>query len=113
MRIVRILAGGLVVALFAPAAVEAQRVFSTDTIEWGLPLQPARWARFTATEGTWMSLDVSPDGNTIVFDLLGDLYTLPITGGTATRITDGIAHDVAPRFSPELRPCCATRPPPG
>src|SRR5690606_40824117 len=55
--------------------------------EAGLPLEPARWARFTTSKGTWISLDVSPDGQTIVFDLLGDLYTIPITGGTATRLT--------------------------
>src|SRR5688500_11129553 len=48
-----------------------------------------RTLRFTTDEGTWMSLDVSPDGRTIVFDLLGDLYTLPIAGGSATRITNG------------------------
>jgi Tol biopolymer transport system component len=48
-----------------------------------------------------MSLDVSPDGQTIVFDLLGDLYTIPIAGGTATRITHGIEHDMQPRFSPD------------
>jgi Tol biopolymer transport system component len=67
----------------------------------GLPLQPDRYATFTTSKGTWMSLDVSPDGQTIVFDLLGDLYTLPITGGKATRITSGIAHDMQPRFSPD------------
>ncbi|MBL0178489.1 MAG: PD40 domain-containing protein [Gemmatimonadetes bacterium] len=66
-----------------------------------LPLKTARTHRFTATEGTWLSLDVSPDGQTIVFDLLGDLYTLPITGGKATRITSGMAYDVQPRFSPD------------
>lgn len=66
-----------------------------------LPLKAARTHRFTATEGTWMSLDVSPDGQTIVFDLLGDLYTLPITGGKATRLTQGMAYDVQPRFSPD------------
>ena len=71
--------------------------------EEGLPLQPARWARFTTSRGTWISLDVSPDGQTIVFDLLGDLYTIPITGGTATRLTHGIAHDMQPRFSPDGR----------
>ena len=66
-----------------------------------LPLAPARYARFTATQGTWISLDVSPDGQTIVFDLLGDLYTVPIAGGTATRLTSGLAHDMQPRFSPD------------
>ena len=67
----------------------------------GLPLEPARWARFTTSEGTWISLDVSPDGQTIVFDLLGDLYTIPAQGGTAARLTHGIAHDMQPRFSPD------------
>ncbi|MDH5590552.1 MAG: amidohydrolase, partial [Gemmatimonadota bacterium] len=66
-----------------------------------LPLNAARKATFTATEGTWISLDVSPDGETIVFDLLGDLYTMPITGGKATRLTDGMAYDAQPRFSPD------------
>ena len=66
-----------------------------------LPLAAARKATFTATTGTWMSLDVSPDGRTIVFDLLGDLYTLPIAGGKATRITEGLAYDAQPRFSPD------------
>ncbi|HEX9894913.1 MAG TPA: amidohydrolase family protein [Gemmatimonadales bacterium] len=48
-----------------------------------------------------MSVDVSPDGQTLVFDLLGDLYTLPITGGAATRLTSGMAYDAQPRFSPD------------
>ena len=48
-----------------------------------------------------MSLDVSPDGRTIVFDLLGDLYTMPVSGGTATRLTDGMAFDAQPRFGPD------------
>lgn len=66
-----------------------------------LPLPGARKASFTATNATWMSLDVSPDGQTIVFDLLGDLYTVPMTGGKATRITEGMAFDAQPRFSPD------------
>ena len=67
----------------------------------GLPLEPARWARFTTNEGTWISLDVSPDGGTIAFDLLGDLYTIPVEGGQATRLTSGMAYDLQPRFSPD------------
>ncbi|TMC33353.1 MAG: amidohydrolase, partial [Chloroflexi bacterium] len=69
----------------------------------GLPLQPTRHIRFETHEGTWMSVDVSPDGRTIVFDLLGDLYTVPMAGGRATRITSGIAADYQPRFSPDGR----------
>jgi Tol biopolymer transport system component len=66
-----------------------------------LPLEPTRHVRFATDEGTWMSLDVSPDGRTIVFDLLGDLYTVPIEGGRATRIRGGMAFDAQPRFSPD------------
>ena len=46
-------------------------------------------------------VDVSPDGRTIVFDLLGDLYTMPIAGGKATPLTRGMAFDAQPRFSPD------------
>ena len=52
-------------------------------------------------EGTWMSVDVHPNGQSIVFDLLGDLYTLPITGGTATPLRSGLPWEVQPRFSPD------------
>ncbi|MEC9373259.1 MAG: amidohydrolase family protein [Planctomycetota bacterium] len=52
-------------------------------------------------EGTWMNLDVSPDGREIVFDLLGDIYILPIEGGTAKPLTSGVAWDMQPRFSPD------------
>lgn len=61
----------------------------------------ARDVSFTTSEGTWMSVDVSPDGRTLVFDLLGDLYTLPIAGGTATRLLTGAAFETMPRFSPD------------
>ena len=52
-------------------------------------------------EGTWMDVDVSPDGRTVAFTLLGDIYTMPITGGTPTRIAEGLAWEVHPRFSPD------------
>lgn len=54
-------------------------------------------------EGTWMDLDVSPDGRSIAFALLGDIYVMPITGGTPTRIAEGLAWEVQPRFSPDGR----------
>ena len=66
-----------------------------------LPLKTARTQTFTTTKGTWISLDVSPDGQTIVFDMLGQLYTLPATGGKATAITSGLGFNSQPRFSPD------------
>ena len=68
-----------------------------------LSLDPARSIPIDTDEGSWLSLDVSPDGQTIVFDLLGDLYTLPIGGGDATALTSGMAFDAQPRFSPDGR----------
>src|SRR5579883_2236159 len=67
----------------------------------GLPLKPGRKIEFTTDEGTWLSLDVSPDGKTIAFELLGDIYTLPIEGGEAKLIDGGMAFDSQPRFSPD------------
>ena len=56
---------------------------------------------YDVTEGTWMSLDISPDGKTVVFDLVGDIYMMPITGGTAKVILAGAAYEHQPRFSPD------------
>ncbi|MCB0735937.1 MAG: PD40 domain-containing protein [Bacteroidetes bacterium] len=56
---------------------------------------------FTTDEGTWMNLDVSPDGKTIVFDMMGDIYKIPISGGKATPLRTGIPFEIQPRFSPD------------
>jgi Tol biopolymer transport system component len=72
-----------------------------DPMQELLPLRPTRTLTFTTKVGNWMSSDVSPDGKTIVFDLLGDIYTMPITGGKATAFTRGMGFDGQPRFSPD------------
>lgn len=66
-----------------------------------LPLEPSRKLEFETSEGTWISLDVTPDGRSIVFELLGDLYRVPIAGGRAERITSGLPFDSQPRVSPD------------
>ena len=66
-----------------------------------LPLEPDRTIDFETSEGSWISLDVAPDGRAIVFELIGDLYTLPISGGAATRIASGLNFDSQPRYSPD------------
>jgi Tol biopolymer transport system component len=95
-------AAGVALLLTGPALV-AQQDARGGRGAAGLPLTPTRTVAFETSEGTWMSLDVSPDGSKIVFDLLGDIYTLPIAGGTATRITSGPAMDAQPKFSPDGR----------
>lgn len=99
-----------IMALFLmaiPFLSSAQSDDSSDTTasdqkkKKDLPLEPGRTFSFDLTEGSWISLDVSPDGQTIVFDFLGDLYTMPISGGNASQLTEGMAFDSQPRFSPD------------
>ena len=85
------------VASQTPPRTDSTRRDPTNT----LPLVTSRTVRFTTNQGTWMSVDVSPDGSTIVFDHLGDLYTVPISGGKAARIVGGNSIDAQPRYSPD------------
>ncbi|MEJ7645085.1 MAG: amidohydrolase family protein [Chryseolinea sp.] len=66
-----------------------------------LPLKVGRKIPISTTEGTWMSLDISPDGKTLAFDFLGDIFTMPITGGKPVQFTKGLAFDSHPKFSPD------------
>ncbi len=67
----------------------------------GLPLEASREISINTNEGTWMAVDVHPSGKKIIFDLLGDLYELPIEGGKATRITQGLAFDSQTKYAPD------------
>jgi imidazolonepropionase-like amidohydrolase/Tol biopolymer transport system component len=64
---------------------------------------PTRSIEFDTDEGTFINVDVSPDGKTLVFDLLGDIYSLPISGGTARPLLEGRPWDRCPRYSPDGR----------
>ena len=68
-----------------------------------LPIKPARTISFTTDEGSYMDVDLSPDGRTIVFDILGDIYTVPSTGGDAAQLTRGLAYNRYPIWSPDGR----------
>ena len=101
----QVLLGWLAVSLVTlPAGLIAQDEESAEPNAGGnadLPLPVDRWVPIDMTEGSWISLDVSPDGETIVFDYLGDLFTIPVAGGPATQLTSGMAFDAQPRFSPD------------
>jgi imidazolonepropionase-like amidohydrolase/Tol biopolymer transport system component len=96
----------LLVSTTATEALAQRRGGSGDAPSWDVnapPGQRTRQVPINVDEGTWMNVDVSPDGRTLAFDLLGDLYTMPISGGTPRRITSGLAFDMQPRFSPDGR----------
>ncbi len=72
--------------------------------KWDVNAPPGlatRKVQLSVDEGSWMNVDVAPDGRTIAFDMLGDIYTMPIEGGTPTRIAEGLAYEHQPRFSPD------------
>nr|WP_294813305.1 amidohydrolase family protein [uncultured Sphingomonas sp.] len=85
--------------LFLALAAACLAVSSAGAQE--LPLQPSRTLVFTAREATWMQLDLSPDGRTILFDLLGDIYALDAAGGVARPVLTGMAFERDPVFSPD------------
>jgi dipeptidyl aminopeptidase/acylaminoacyl peptidase len=90
-----------------PAPAEAEAADATEKKEeepkWDVnaPPGPSEEVAIDVRTGTWMSLDVSPDGNEIVFDLLGDLYAIPIAGGEAKALTHDVAWQMQPRYSPD------------
>jgi Tol biopolymer transport system component len=101
MRTTRLVAAWILSAVVLP--LQAQDSARAAPKKPDLELVSGRSFNLDSDEGTWISVDVSPDGRTIVFDLLGDLYTMPIAGGTATALTSGMAFDVQPRWSPDGR----------
>ena len=89
--------------LFAFPALAVENDEEKDEWDVNAPPGDSRRIPISTSSGTWMSLDVSPDGRSIVFDLLGDIYVLPIEGGEASAIDSGLAWSMQPRFSPDGR----------
>lgn len=85
---VRAAIAGIAVAAAAPAMAQEQ---------------PVERLKFEAREATWMAPDLSPDGRTILFDLLGDIYALDAAGGAARPLLTGDAFETQPVFSPDGR----------
>ena len=98
------LSASMIAIALAALPASAQAEDSKDPPKWDVSAPPGLTTRevpIAVDEGTWMNLDVSPDGKTIAFDLLGDIYTMPVGGGTPTRIAEGLAYETQPRFSPD------------
>ena len=89
------------ILIFSNLSFSQEKNDNDEKFNKNLPIKPERYFQLNTDNGSWMSVDVSPNGETIVFDLLGDIYSMPISGGKATRITKGMAFDSHPKFSPD------------
>jgi Tol biopolymer transport system component/imidazolonepropionase-like amidohydrolase len=102
VKVSRVGVAALAVLATLPIGAQEQPTAPAATApESSLVLETEQTIEFDTDEVTWMSVDVSPDGRTVLFDLLGDLYTLPIEGGTATRIVGGLSFESQPTWSPD------------
>jgi imidazolonepropionase-like amidohydrolase/Tol biopolymer transport system component len=105
MAVSRLLPGVLAVMMCFPLsqAFADNAKPATDKPKWDVNHPPGeqQTVNIDTRTGTWMSVDVSPDGKQIVFDLLGDIYTMPVTGGEAKALTHSIAWEMQARFSPD------------
>jgi imidazolonepropionase-like amidohydrolase/Tol biopolymer transport system component len=100
MRFQKAIAAALLSCLSTGAMAQDKK---EEKKKWDVnaPGGPGKDVSFTVNEGTWMNVDVSPDGKEIVFDLLGDIYIMPFSGGTAKVLRQGMAMELQPRFSPD------------
>lgn len=78
------------------AAAESDKTWQVER-----PAAATKEITIDVSAGTWMSLDVSPDGKSVAFDLLGDIYEVPITGGEARSVSSGMAWEMQPRYAPD------------
>ncbi|NMP15251.1 amidohydrolase family protein [Thalassotalea sp. Y01] len=89
--------------LLASSAVYAEEAETEESKEWSVNEPQGEFydVNINVDQGTWMNVDISPDGKTLVFDLLGDIYTMPVSGGEAKALTQDIAWQMQPTFSPD------------
>ncbi|WP_417686647.1 amidohydrolase family protein [Pseudidiomarina gelatinasegens] len=98
MKKLSALAVAVSVALSFSHSAQAQ----TET-DWDVnnPQGEFKDIQIKTSEGTWMNVDMSPDGKHIVFDMLGDIYRISSTGGDAELLVGGIAWNMQPVYSPD------------
>ena len=97
----------LLFATLLGGALSSEAAAQDDYTTWDVthPRGQTREIDFRTEEGTWMAVDISPDGRWILFDLLGHIYRVPTEGGEAECLTQesGIAINFHPRYSPDGR----------
>lgn len=66
-----------------------------------LPIKPERTISFSTKEASYIDVDISPDGKTLVCSFLGEIFTIPAAGGKARQLTRGLAINMSPAWSPD------------
>jgi imidazolonepropionase-like amidohydrolase/Tol biopolymer transport system component len=93
------------ITLFCLVLLNSFLLSAQDKKGWNVADPEGSWTykniNFTTDEGTWMNLDVSPDGKQIAFDMAGDIYIMPVSGGEATALRTGLPFEIQPRYSPD------------
>tara|TARA_R110002073_G_scaffold303032_1_gene470907 strand:+ start:3555 stop:6815 length:3261 start_codon:yes stop_codon:yes gene_type:complete len=93
----------LIALILVSTTISAQEKDKEKT--WDVSNPEGNWdfkeVPLNTNEGTWMNIDISPDGKKIAFDLLGDIYIINATGGKATALRTGLPFEIQPRFSPD------------
>jgi Tol biopolymer transport system component/imidazolonepropionase-like amidohydrolase len=92
-----------VTAIDKPAAVVKSDDKAKKEDKWDVNNPPGEESlvKIKTSQSTWSNVDVSPNGKTVIFDMLGDIYTIPMSGGDAKALTQGMAWNMQPRFSPD------------
>jgi Tol biopolymer transport system component len=93
----RIININLILVISALSTILGQTVVGRVTMPSG------RRVAFDTHEGTFMNVDVAPNGTQIAFDLLGDLYTVSLAGGIAEPFVRERSWNRYPRYSPDGR----------
>ncbi len=97
----RILLSFLWLTCFSVSSVASENDVEKDSWDVNSEQHYTGEVSIDTSETTWSNVTVSPDGKTLVFDMLGDIYSVPITGGDATALTSDIAWNYQPAFSPD------------
>lgn len=87
-------------AIDAPAATAAQ---ASAPAQATIAQTGADSANVVLDEGTNVAVALSPDGGTLAFDLLGRIWTMPVSGGPAVALTDPFGDARQPAWSPDGR----------